>query len=566
MGIEFNIEHASLVGWLTRRDFPVPLERGPFPGPWEMYWDMHRHRRYRHLEMDAGPVPPWRAPRATRATVSSFLRELPRAVVTHDDADAESLRRLVNRSTELLSGVSMEGRSEADPLPSTDVAHVLAPLRLWFDVPFYFMPFGTDLSLESVRQSPSFTLWLLCGDDRKWQPNRDLLDPFPGIQAILSRTGVDADSQAATLCWNWAGETLVIPQSRTPVRELLSLTTAVPPEFLWREIAERAGDAGAGFNLLQLSDLHFGASAVSARQVSYVEQHLRGRIEETRRAGGVIQPIVTGDLMDSPSKKNLIEFEAFRNRLEDTAKTKTICIPGNHDMRKKGFLWRNWEHVSSLEWQNVIASDVCKTIFVCFDTSKEAKLAQGKITKDQFIDVATKLDGMKRLGKYDDHICVTLVHHHPFSTHDDEVDTLPFLRIKEEPYLRMENGEDLVKWCASRNVPLILHGHKHRPRFVGREIEFEGRTRLVRAIGCGSSFGIEGKPLSYNWITWKPAARRRASSYLSRHQAARGRLSARVTAAVTTSVRSGFRVTVAMCDQVRVAPDHRRGLFWRAWA
>lgn len=219
--------------------------------------------------------------------------------------------------------------------------------------------------------------------------------------------------------------------------------------------------------------------------------------------------------MDSPSKKNLIEFEAFRNRLEDTAKTKTICIPGNHDMRRKGFLWRNWEHVSSLEWQNVIASDVCKTIFVCFDTSKEAKLAQGKITKDQFIDVATKLDGMKRLGKYDDHICVTLVHHHPFSTQDDEVDTLPFLRIKEEPYLRMENGEDLVKWCASRNVPLILHGHKHRPRFVGREIEFEGRTRLVRAIGCGSSFGIEGKPLSYNWITWQPAARSWTVSYMA---------------------------------------------------
>ena len=63
-----------------------------------------------------------------------------------------------------------------------------------------------------------------------------------------------------------------------------------------------------------------------------------------------------------------------------------------------------------------------------------------------------------------------------------------------------------------------------------------------------------------------PRQTRRASSYLSRHQAARGRLLARVTAAVTTSVRSGFRVTVAMCDQLRVAPDHRRGLFWRAWA
>src|SRR4051812_25437546 len=74
-----------------------------------MYWDMHRHRRHRHLELEASPQPPWRAPRATPATVRSFLRALPRAVVTHDQADTESLRRLVERSTELLGGVSAPG-------------------------------------------------------------------------------------------------------------------------------------------------------------------------------------------------------------------------------------------------------------------------------------------------------------------------------------------------------------------------------------------------------------------------------------------------------------------------
>lgn len=57
---------------------------------------------------------------------------------------------------------------------------------------------------------------------------------------------------------------------------------------------------------------------------------------------------------------------------------------------------------------------------------------------------------------------------------------------------------------------------------------------------------------------------RRASSYLSRHQAAIGLLLPRATAALTTSVRSGLRVTVSMCDQLRVALDHRRGLSWRA--
>jgi hypothetical protein len=154
-------------------------------------------------------------------------------------------------------------------------------------------------------------------------------------------------------------------------------------------------------------------------------------------------------------------------------------------------------------------------VFICFNTSKNAKVAQGIITNDQFLDVATKLDALRAQKDCGNHIHVALVHHHPFSTQDDEVDTIPFLRIKEEPFLRMTNGEHLVRWCAQKNIPLILHGHKHRPRFVGREIEVEGRTRLVRAIGCGSSFGIEGKPLSYNWITWQPEAKTWTVSYMA---------------------------------------------------
>lgn len=71
----------------------------------------------------------------------------------------------------------------------------------------------------------------------------------------------------------------------------------------------------------------------------------------------------------------------------------------------------------------------------------------------------------------------------------------------------MENGDHLVKWCAANRIPLILHGHKHRPRFVGQEIEIEGHARLVRAVGCGSSLGIGDRPLSFNWITWHPPTR-----------------------------------------------------------
>jgi hypothetical protein len=37
----------------------------------------------------------------------------------------------------------------------------------------------------------------------------------------------------------------------------------------------------------------------------------------------------------------------------------------------------------------------------------------------------------------------------------------------------------------------------------------------VHAIGCGALFGIEGKPLSYNWLRWQPADRSWSVSYFA---------------------------------------------------
>ena len=62
-----------------------------------------------------------------------------------------------------------------------------------------------------------------------------------------------------------------------------------------------------------------------------------------------------------------------------------------------------------------------------------------------------------------------------------------------------------------------------------------------------------------------PYGTRRASSYLSRRQAASGCLSLLCCTALGTSWRSGFRVTWSMCDQLRVERDQRCGLRWRAW-
>jgi DNA repair exonuclease SbcCD nuclease subunit len=103
-----------------------------------------------------------------------------------------------------------------------------------------------------------------------------------------------------------------------------------------QNMASQSSAAAAGrFHILHLSDLHFGSRQVTSRQVDYVETHLREKVEACLANGEAVQPVITGDLMDSPSQKSLADFESFRHRLEATARTLAVCIPGNHDMKRK---------------------------------------------------------------------------------------------------------------------------------------------------------------------------------------------------------------------------------------
>lgn len=509
MGIRFNLDQASLVGWLTRRDFPPPMRELDWERPSLRDWRFH-HRRildFDECEEDEGRK--WRAPRIKIGVLQSFLKNLPKSVITSRPEDHELLRNFVDMSRKKIRFTGI--RDEEAVVPSSDVARILAPLRLWFDVPFYFMPLGRTVPFERFRDSTDYTMWLQFKDDRLLSASQDLLDPFPPLRQLFTSKSYTP----STVCWTWSGETVVIPHETAPIEMLLDKIHKIPAKLLWSELKSLHKPEALTFNILQLSDLHFGSKAVTNRKIEYIEQHLRDRIDKLHKTGSVVQPVITGDLMDSQSKNNLKEFEAFRNRLTDHSKTNVVCIPGNHDVRKKGFLWKNWKALAGLEWECVVSSDVCKVIFVCFDTSRDAKFAQGLIANDQFLEVATKLTELHRRDIYADYIHVALVHHHPFSTREDEIDTLPFLGIREERFLRMENGDHLVRWCGSNGVPLILHGHKHLPRFIGQEIDIEGRTRLVRAVGCGSSSGIDGKPLSFNWITWQPATKQWAVSFFA---------------------------------------------------
>ena len=374
------------------------------------------------------------------------------------------------------------------------------------------MPVGFWGSLQDFQQSPGYTMWLLCGDDHRELSGKDFLDPFPIVQKALRA----ARDSRVTVCWTADGRSVTISDQAASPRDLMEMSMQFPPSRLWAKLRrlESPPDESAS-HILQISDLHFGSKFAGREKVNYVKQHLLSRIKSSCAAGDKVQVVMTGDAMDSPKAKYLAEFNAFNAEIEAATGSNTVLIPGNHDSKRKGFLPNFGAPAVSLPWRNVVRSDHCGAIFLCFDTSIGTSMAKGNISDGQFLDVATEIEKQGLNAGHDSFIRIALTHHHPFSRSEDEVDVVPFLGLKEERWLRMNNGEQLVRWCAGNRIPLILHGHKHHPRFIGQEIESGGNLTTVRAIGCGSTLGAEGKPLSYNWLTLQGHAKQWFVSYFA---------------------------------------------------
>jgi calcineurin-like phosphoesterase family protein len=538
MGVRFTLEHASLVGWLARFDYPFGFSDERWSDDdFDMdYFFMRRHRRYRRMGspafadpddgLDGGELDNSRgAPRVKLSVLKEFLEVLPSGIVANDDRDRSALTELVAYSRRRLNRFETrdDGRIASPDniirsheqsnvvVPSYEVSKILWPLKGWFDVPLYFMPLGFWGSLDDFKNSPSHTMWLLCSEDHRELSGKDFLDPFPIVQKALRAT---RDSKV-TVCWTADGRAVTVSDRKASPRDLLEMSNGLPPSRLWRELKKIDAPQERANHILQISDLHFGSKFAGQEKVNYVKQHLIAKMKAAHAAGDKVQIVMTGDAMDSPKEKYKAAFESFNNELSTVAGVDTIIIPGNHDSKRRGFLPNFGSPAVTLPWKKVVYSVHCDAIFLCFDTSIGTVMAKGNISNEQFLEVATELSQQGLDTGHDSIMRIALTHHHPFSRSEDETDVIPFLGLKEERWLRMNNGEQLVKWCAGNRIPLILHGHKHHPRFIGQEIEADGRTVSVRAVGCGSTLGAEGKPLSYNWITLQPPTSQWTVSYFA---------------------------------------------------
>jgi hypothetical protein len=253
--------------------------------------------------------------------------------------------------------------------------------------------------------------------------------------------------------------------------------------------------------ILHLSDLHFGTDTARAN-IDYLREYLREKAKTITRA------VITGDLIDSPGG---LDDPAFVQRwLTREIGADVLLVPGNHDQRWRGNRMLTFgddkTSLADLVLFKVVPDSDLRCVFLGFDSSRGGNLAMGKVTESQMSDRRQEFDTQCSVNPdIQNYMRIAVLHHHPFqfvAWNETIVQrVLAMVGMDEERVLALEDRERFIRWCQINEIPIVLHGHMHKARF--RPGCQPGEPT---AIGCGTSLGAEGLPLSFNVLTIDPGS------------------------------------------------------------
>jgi len=252
---------------------------------------------------------------------------------------------------------------------------------------------------------------------------------------------------------------------------------------------------------LHLSDLHLGRDK-SQKGLNQLTSSLNSLIPKLSSTYP-IKALITGDLMDSPNRKNMYLANDFMNDLKKKYKANVTFILGNHDVIVHGFnLLRRQKSkvVAYLLGENIKVFEQEKIIIIKIDTTSEGNLARGKVGIRQLNEIDDELEAISHLEEY---TMIVMLHHHVYP-----IDKAQFLKTKwhEKTFINhiIETSKELIdanlliEWLDKKNIHYVLHGHKHLPFF--RKID----DKYI--VSGGSSTGglkeSKSKYISYNLLKY----------------------------------------------------------------
>ena len=233
--------------------------------------------------------------------------------------------------------------------------------------------------------------------------------------------------------------------------------------------------------ILHVSDIHAGSEEARVR-LPRVQRFLRRLVNDLGHYSPLI-PVVTGDLLDSPTDHNLDAARSFMEFLADLGTEAPVVVLGNHDVREEGWGRGKYEQALYLPQTPVLWIEKCGVGLLCFNSVRGGNLARGLVGEREMAEIANALDQQPKAGE--DATLIALLHHHPIPVEQPEYyapnwlkTTARALGAKTEELI---DAPAFLRWVRARGVAAVLHGHKHVPRFK--------LHKAISIIGCGSTVG-----------------------------------------------------------------------------
>lgn len=367
-------------------------------------------------------------------------------------------------------------------------------------------PINSILTREStleriVQIHPGDTALILQFEEQFNKEDKAILNVFPKFDKALYQM----NNWPGVFLWNKEDSLFLPIKTEDELYEIFKVIGYEKNSFnISRKRFEKKNKPRNYAYLFHMSDLHFGNKLAEKRimRVVRILEDQIGKLEES----AVIIPIITGDIMQSPSSTNKQTFLQFSELLLSKGFEKPIHILGNHDVDTSGILkllTNQKAIISSLSRTSKIEIiEDLKLAIIKFDSNTGGELAQGKIGENQLMEIGNEIDAIKNKNAY---TFIALLHHHPMEIEN------PNWYAKEwyesllgtkhlEKTMKLVDAELFLEWIQNRGIKYVLHGHKHIPKIQ--------KHQDITIIASGSSTGSvkhqdKGKTfLSYNLIKY----------------------------------------------------------------
>ncbi len=252
---------------------------------------------------------------------------------------------------------------------------------------------------------------------------------------------------------------------------------------------------------LQLSDLHIGKDKrYKGLMQLYSSIDLLMKQMDSHYP---LKVLITGDLMESPNRKNMYLANDFMNILKKRYKADVTFILGNHDVIVHGFNFARMQKskvIAYLLGENIKVLEKEKIVLIKMDTTSEGNLARGKVGQRQLDEIDDELEAIDHL---EDYTLIVLLHHHVYP-----ISKADFIKTKwhEKTFIHkivetskvLVDAPLLIQWLQKRHIHYVFHGHKHLPFFQKKDNKYY----IAGGSATGGLKESRSRYISYNLVKY----------------------------------------------------------------